>query len=102
MTLWAPIDTATAAVATLQGDTTDHTRVREAATELDTAARQTVAAALRARKLVRTLPHPDWPVARLAARNAPPVDSTFALLDGEIHHSTIPAAVSRGLRWLYR
>lgn len=40
--------------------------------------------------------------ARLAARSAPPVDSTFALLDGELHHSTIPAAVSRGLRWLYR
>lgn len=70
MTLWRPIDDALAAVATLAGDTTDHQRVRDAAVELDAAARQTVAAALRARKLVRVLPHPEWPVAKLAGRNA--------------------------------
>jgi hypothetical protein len=29
-------------------------------------------------------------------------ESTTVVLDGELHHSTIPAAVSRGLRWLYR
>jgi len=40
--------------------------------------------------------------ARLAAHRNPPVDTSFALLDGELHHSTIPAAVSRGLRWLFR
>ena len=30
------------------------------------------------------------------------LDVTLAMLEGELHHSTIPAAVSRGLRWLYR
>lgn len=40
--------------------------------------------------------------ARLAAHRNPSVDSHFVLLDGELHHSTIPAAVSRGLRWLFR
>ena len=40
--------------------------------------------------------------ARLAARSDCPCDSRFALLADELHHSTIPAAVSRGLRWLYR
>ena len=71
MTLWRPIDDVVAAVATLCGDTTDHQRVRDASAELDAAARQTVAAALLARKLTtRRLPHLDWPVARLAGRNA--------------------------------
>ncbi len=40
--------------------------------------------------------------ARLAARESKEFTSTLAVLDGEIHHSTIPAAVSRGLRWLFR
>ena len=39
---------------------------------------------------------------RLAARADPGLEASFALLDGEMHYSTIPAAVSRGLRWLYR
>ncbi len=39
---------------------------------------------------------------QLAARQGPDFDTTFVVLDGELHHSTIPAAVSRGLRWLYR
>ena len=40
--------------------------------------------------------------ARLAARRSDDFDTTLAILDSEIHHSIIPAAVSRGLRWLYR
>jgi predicted alpha/beta superfamily hydrolase len=40
--------------------------------------------------------------ARLVERQCTEFDSTLAILDGELHHSTIPAAVSRGLRWLYR
>jgi uncharacterized protein len=40
--------------------------------------------------------------ARLAARAGDDLDVTLVQLDGELHHSTIPAAVSRGLRWLYR
>ncbi|MEZ5264569.1 MAG: alpha/beta hydrolase-fold protein [Acidimicrobiales bacterium] len=39
---------------------------------------------------------------RLRAARRPGLDVTLAMLDGELHHSTIPAAVSRGLRWLYR
>ena len=38
---------------------------------------------------------------RLSARHTERFVSTLAVLEGEIHHSTIPAAVSRGLRWLY-
>jgi predicted alpha/beta superfamily hydrolase len=37
---------------------------------------------------------------RLGSRGHPELDLTLALLPGEIHFSTIPAAVSRGLRWL--
>jgi predicted alpha/beta superfamily hydrolase len=40
--------------------------------------------------------------ARLAARQDEQFETTLAVLDGELHHSTIPAAVSRGLRWLFR
>ena len=40
--------------------------------------------------------------ARLAARRSEQFDTTLTVLPGEIHHSTIPAAVSHGLRWLYR
>ena len=40
--------------------------------------------------------------ARLAERCCGDFDTTLTILDGELHHSTIPAAVSRGLRWLYR
>jgi uncharacterized protein len=40
--------------------------------------------------------------AQLAQRRGADFDTTLAVLDGELHHSTIPAAVSRGLRWLYR
>jgi len=40
--------------------------------------------------------------ARLAERRSEDFDTTLAILDGELHHSTIPAAVSRGLRWLFR
>lgn len=40
--------------------------------------------------------------ARLAARQSDDFDTTLAILAGEVHHSTIPAAISRGLRWLYR
>jgi len=40
--------------------------------------------------------------ARLAARRRDGFDSTFEVLAGEVHHSTIPAAISHGLRWLYR
>ncbi len=36
------------------------------------------------------------------ARRAQGLDSTFVVLDGETHHSTVPAAISRGLRWLFR
>jgi predicted alpha/beta superfamily hydrolase len=39
---------------------------------------------------------------RLALRQRAGFDTTLAILDGEMHHSTIPAAVSQGLRWLYR
>lgn len=39
---------------------------------------------------------------RLELRHGDQFESTLAVLDGELHHSTIPAAVSRGLRWLYR
>jgi hypothetical protein len=39
---------------------------------------------------------------RLARRRRADFDTTLAILDGEMHHSTIPAAVSQGLRWLYR
>ena len=39
---------------------------------------------------------------RLALRQRAGFDTTLAILEGEMHHSTIPAAVSRGLRWLYR
>jgi len=38
---------------------------------------------------------------RLAERRSPGFDTTFVVLDNELHHSTIPAAISRGLRWLY-
>ncbi len=40
--------------------------------------------------------------ARLAERRSEDFDTTLAVLEGELHHSTIPAAVSRGLRWLYQ
>ncbi len=40
--------------------------------------------------------------AQLAERRCDDFDTTLAILDGELHHSTIPTAVSRGLRWLYR
>lgn len=40
--------------------------------------------------------------ARLAARRSQELDTTFSILPGEIHHSTMPAAVSHGLRWLFR
>jgi hypothetical protein len=39
---------------------------------------------------------------RLARRRRADFDTTLAILAGEMHHSTIPAAVSQGLRWLYR
>ena len=39
---------------------------------------------------------------RLAARQDSGLDTTLVVLEGENHHSTIPAAISRGLRWLYR
>jgi predicted alpha/beta superfamily hydrolase len=39
---------------------------------------------------------------RLAVDHGERFDSTLVVLDGELHHSTIGAAVSRGLRWLYR
>jgi predicted alpha/beta superfamily hydrolase len=37
---------------------------------------------------------------RLGGRGHPDLDHTLAVLPGETHFSTIPAAVSRGLRWL--
>lgn len=40
--------------------------------------------------------------ARLAARQCEQFDTMFTILAGEVHHSTIPAAVSHGLRWLFR
>lgn len=40
--------------------------------------------------------------ARLRQRHSADFETTLVVLDGELHHSTIPAAVSRGLRWLYR
>lgn len=39
-------------------------------------------------------------VDRLRSRSYPGLDLHFTLLDGEIHQSTIPAAISRGLRVL--
>ncbi len=39
---------------------------------------------------------------RLVARSGDGLDTTLVVLEDELHHSTIPAAVSRGLRWLYR
>lgn len=39
---------------------------------------------------------------RLAERSHDGFESTLQVLDGELHHSTIPAALSRGLRWLFR
>ncbi|MFN0030008.1 MAG: alpha/beta hydrolase [Acidimicrobiales bacterium] len=39
---------------------------------------------------------------RLAARAGDGLDTTLVVLEDELHHSTIPAAISRGLRWLYR
>jgi predicted alpha/beta superfamily hydrolase len=41
-------------------------------------------------------------VSQLEARRYPSLDLSFQLLEGEIHYSTIPAAVSRGLRSLFR
>ena len=38
---------------------------------------------------------------RLDRRRGETLELTLAVLEGELHHSTIPAAVSRGLRWLY-
>lgn len=40
--------------------------------------------------------------ARLAARRSERFETTLSILPGEIHYSTIPAAVSHGLRWLFR
>jgi predicted alpha/beta superfamily hydrolase len=40
--------------------------------------------------------------ARLAMRHSPSFETVFRVLPGEIHHSTMPAAVSHGLRWLFR
>lgn len=39
---------------------------------------------------------------RLAGRAGDGLDITLVILEEELHHSTIPAAISRGLRWLYR
>lgn len=39
---------------------------------------------------------------RLQARRESGLEATVEILDGEMHHSVMPAAVSRGLRWLYR
>jgi predicted alpha/beta superfamily hydrolase len=39
---------------------------------------------------------------RLVARPGNGLDTTLVVLEDELHHSTIPAAISRGLRWLYR
>lgn len=39
---------------------------------------------------------------RLAARSGDGFSTTLVVLEDELHHSTIPAAISRGLRWFYR
>lgn len=39
--------------------------------------------------------------ARLAMRRSESFDTALRIMPGEIHHSTMPAAVSHGLRWLF-
>lgn len=40
-------------------------------------------------------------VGQLRSRNHPDLAFTMQVLDGEVHQSTIPAAISRGMRWLH-